>query len=256
MTFSIRETTTTSQAMVIFSMLLCIWPDRIDMPTNAVQSAKVNGPSSFYHYGCDAVDDRGWGCGYRTIQTLCSWVLFGRVVDPSEEVPSLLRIQQELVALGDKQRVFIGSHEWVGSVEASFLLDQLYGVQCRLIHVRCDEDLTEHVIPDLLHHFNNSRAPVMMGGNNDAASKCVLGVCYSENVYYILILDPHYYGPTLSIEEACSGGWLAWRSINSFDNNSFYNFCLPQSQTYGHGDSDKVRSQDNEERTLIPMQCL
>ncbi|CAF0957870.1 unnamed protein product [Adineta ricciae] len=33
----------------------------------------VRGSLTFYHYKCDGHDDRGWGCGYRTLQTLCSW---------------------------------------------------------------------------------------------------------------------------------------------------------------------------------------
>uniref|UniRef100_UPI00358E9591 ufm1-specific protease 1 n=1 Tax=Myxine glutinosa TaxID=7769 RepID=UPI00358E9591 len=234
------------------SRLLCIWPEQICVPENAVSCTKVHGPCLFYHYSCDMMDDRGWGCGYRTIQSLCSWILLGRA-DRSAKAPSLLRIQQELVELGDKQPIFIGSHEWVGTVEASMCLDQLYGVQCRLIHVRCDQDLTEKVIPDLLNHFNNSGAPVMMGGNKDAASKGILGVCQLHDAYYLLILDPHYYGPPLSIETACSGGWLTWRSMNSFDKNSFYNFCLPQSQTH---DSAKEKSHDKEERTWCPCKVL
>lgn len=34
----------------------------------------VQGSYEYWHYGCDGLDDRGWGCGYRTLQTLCSWI--------------------------------------------------------------------------------------------------------------------------------------------------------------------------------------
>ena len=29
----------------------------------------------YWHYNCDRFDDRGWGCGYRTLQTIASWII-------------------------------------------------------------------------------------------------------------------------------------------------------------------------------------
>ena len=29
----------------------------------------------YWHYVCDNFDDRGWGCGYRTLQTIASWII-------------------------------------------------------------------------------------------------------------------------------------------------------------------------------------
>ena len=40
-----------------------------------VTSEVVRGDYEYWHYGCDKVDDRGWGCGYRTLQTIASWIL-------------------------------------------------------------------------------------------------------------------------------------------------------------------------------------
>ena len=34
----------------------------------------VKGDYTYWHYGCDGFDDRGFGCGYRTLQTICSWL--------------------------------------------------------------------------------------------------------------------------------------------------------------------------------------
>ena len=34
----------------------------------------VRGDYSYWHYGCDGFDDRGFGCGYRTLETICSWL--------------------------------------------------------------------------------------------------------------------------------------------------------------------------------------
>ena len=44
--------------------------------------------------------------------------------------PMFLRreIQQVLVEIGDKDPSFIGSREWIGAIELSFVLDKLLGV--------------------------------------------------------------------------------------------------------------------------------
>ena len=34
----------------------------------------IRGSYEYWHYGCDGFDDRGFGCGYRTLQTICSWI--------------------------------------------------------------------------------------------------------------------------------------------------------------------------------------
>ena len=72
---------------------------------------------------------KGWGCGYRTLQTICSWVR--HVLKSKREVPlvpSLREIQQTLVDIGDKPSSFIGSREWIGSVEACLYMDETFGV--------------------------------------------------------------------------------------------------------------------------------
>ena len=30
----------------------------------------IRGAYDYYHYLCDQFDDRGWGCGYRTLQEM------------------------------------------------------------------------------------------------------------------------------------------------------------------------------------------
>ena len=44
-------------------------------------------------------------------------------------VPSLRKIQEILVEVGDKPQYFIGSKEWIGSFEACIVLDHLFGVR-------------------------------------------------------------------------------------------------------------------------------
>ncbi|CAN7999752.1 unnamed protein product, partial [Ixodes hexagonus] len=95
-------------------------------PAGAAGVACVKGGYAYYHYGCDGVNDRGWGCGYRTLQTLCSWVRKRRKTDLVCPVPSIAQIQEALVKMGDKPSSFLGSRDWIGSVEASMCLDHFY----------------------------------------------------------------------------------------------------------------------------------
>ena len=39
------------------------------------QISAVMGEYEYWHYLCDSFDDRGWGCGYRTLQTIASWII-------------------------------------------------------------------------------------------------------------------------------------------------------------------------------------
>ena len=43
-------------------------------------------------------------------------------------IPSIPRIQEVLVAMGDKEREFIGSKQWIGSVEVGLVIDKIYDV--------------------------------------------------------------------------------------------------------------------------------
>ena len=43
-------------------------------------------------------------------------------------IPSIPRIQEVLVAMGDKEKEFIGSKQWIGSVEVGLVIDKIYDV--------------------------------------------------------------------------------------------------------------------------------
>ncbi|XP_026884251.1 inactive Ufm1-specific protease 1 [Electrophorus electricus] len=183
----------------------------------------VSGDCLYYHYGCDGEDDRGWGCGYRTVQTMCSWLRSG-------PPPSLRAVQQLLVTIGDKPASFPGSRGWIGTCEAAMVLDQLYDVACRIVHVRSGGAELEGAARELHQHFLTHASPVMMGGDRDNSSKCVLGVCTGEQGSYLLIMDPHYYGPAPDKESLQRQGWVSWKRVQSLDQCSFYNLCLPQTK--------------------------
>ncbi|XP_036723382.1 uncharacterized protein LOC118902826 [Balaenoptera musculus] len=84
--------------------------------------ALLSGHYIYYHYGCDGVDDPGWGRVYRTLQTLCSWPE-GRPAG----VPELAAVQAALEDTGDKPPGLRGARGWIGCVEASLCLDHLGG---------------------------------------------------------------------------------------------------------------------------------
>ncbi|XP_070585944.1 ufm1-specific protease 1 [Erythrolamprus reginae] len=191
----------------------------------------VSGPYHYYHYGCDGVDDRGWGCGYRTLQMMCSWLVAAEGEEATcRPVPSLKEIQDCLVKIGDKPPSFSGSRDWIGTVEAALCLDCFYGVPGKLLHVHAGRDL-EGELETLHAHFQGGGGPVMMGGGRDHSSKGLLGVCSGAKGHCLLILDPHFYGRagSLSREEAQAKKWVSWRALGAFEEEtSFYNLCLPQ----------------------------
>lgn len=198
-----------------------------------VKCSLMKGDCLYFHYGCDGLDDRGWGCGYRTVQTMASWIHFNcsssSLQDQNKPAPSLPEIQRALVAMGDKPGFFSGSREWIGTFEASLVLDWLHDVPCKVVHVRGGgAELEQVAVQELHQHFATHGSPVMMGGDRDNSSKGVLGVCTGDEGSHVLVVDPHYFGCKLEKTELQRRGWVAWRRVSSLDQSSFYNLCLPQ----------------------------
>lgn len=205
-------------------------------PTDCGKCSLVNGDYFYFHYGCDGQDDRGWGCGYRTIQTMASWICLNMHLskDKKNRPPSIPEIQQALVSMEDKPGSFMSSREWIGTFEASLVLDFFYDVPCKLVHVRGGGAELEHVAVEALHHhFEKHGSPVMMGGDRDNSSKGIMGVYTSNEGRYLLVVDPHYFGCQLTPAELQTErcGWVSWRRISSLDQSSFYNLCMPQTGT-------------------------
>ncbi|KAK6261862.1 hypothetical protein QUC31_007678 [Theobroma cacao] len=205
----------------------------IGIPSGGVSGGSVSlvqGSYEYYHYLQDGFDDSGWGCAYRSLQTIISWFRLQHY--SSIDVPSHREIQQSLVDIGDKDPSFIGSREWIGAIELSFVLDKLLGVSCKVINVRSGSELPEKC-RELAMHFENQGTPIMIGGGVLAYS--LLGVDYNEATgdSAFLILDPHYTG-TDDPKKIVNGGWCGWKkSIDSkgksfFLHDKFYNLLLPQ----------------------------
>lgn len=199
--------------------------------SEAASCSLIEGDYLYFHYGCDGQDDRGWGCGYRTIQTMASWLCLNWTppTNQNRPPPSLPEIQHALVAMGDKPGSFLGSREWIGTFEASLVLDYFYGVPCKVVHIRGGgAELEQVAVTELHQHFEKHGSPVMMGGDRDNSSKGILGVCTGDKGSFLLVIDPHYCGCPLEKTELQSHRWVAWKKVSSLDRSSFYNLCMPQ----------------------------
>lgn len=203
----------------------------------AFNEATAKGKCLFFHYKCDQVNDIGWGCGYRTLQTLCSWVDLRRCESKLSSfdnppinipTPSIQSFQRALAIMGDKPESFVGSKEWIGCIEASMCLDYFYGVSCKIIHITDGREIKKH-LETLKEHFEKYGSPVMMGGNIDASSKGIFGVkLLPDKKFSLLVLDPHFVGTANTEAELRTSRWLDWKDSDHFLQSSFYNLCLPQ----------------------------
>ncbi|KAK6626156.1 hypothetical protein RUM43_006462 [Polyplax serrata] len=183
----------------------------------------VQGTYAYHHYMQDGMDDNGWGCAYRSLQTIFSW--FRHQGYTNMAVPFHKDIQQCLVNIGDKQRSFVGSRQWIGSTEVSFVLDTLLGVSSRIVNVSSGEEMTMKG-GELSHHFKTQGTPIMIGGG--VLAHTIIGVDYNKNTGEIkfLILDPHYTGGE-DLGVILKKGWCGWKGPDFWKKDAFYNMCLP-----------------------------
>lgn len=193
-------------------------------------TSTVQGSYDYHHYLQDGIDDSGWGCAYRSLQTIISW--FRLQLYTSIDIPTHREIQQCLVEIGDKDPSFIGSRGWIGAIELSFVLDKLLGVSCKVMNVRSGAELPEKC-RELALHFENQGTPIMIGGG--VLAYTLLGVDFNEanGDCAFLILDPHYTGSD-DIKKIVNGRWIGWKkAVDSkgkhfFLHDKFYNLLLPQ----------------------------
>lgn len=184
----------------------------------------VQGIYSYHHYTQDRIDDSGWGCAYRSLQTIISWFKWQGYTE--HPIPSHREIQQCLVNIGDKLSSFVGSCQWIGSTEVSFCLESMLGVTSRILCFSSGEELA-NVGGDLAYHFKVEGTPVMIGGG--VLAHTILGVDFNKNTgdLKFLILDPHYTGSE-DLHVIQGKGWCGWKGVNFWNKASYYNLCLPQ----------------------------
>ncbi|XP_077255806.1 UFM1 specific peptidase 2 isoform X2 [Temnothorax americanus] len=187
----------------------------------------VDGLYSYHHYMQDNFDDNGWGCAYRSLQTIVSWY---RLQGYSEvPIPSHREIQRCLIDIGDKPFAFLGSRQWIGSTEVSFVLQTLLNIDVKILRASSGEEMLA-LIPQIADHLDTQGTPIMIGGG--VLAHTILGVSYDENSGEgkFLILDPHYTG-TEHLPTIISKGWCGWKTKDFWKKDAFYNMCLPQRPT-------------------------
>ncbi len=59
-------------------------------PSDVGQKFCISGDYTYYHYCHDGTDDRGWGCAYRSLQTLISWISLQHYA--TVDMPSIYQI--------------------------------------------------------------------------------------------------------------------------------------------------------------------
>lgn len=184
----------------------------------------VCGGYMYYHYLQGKTEDKGWGCAYRSLQTIVSWYqLQGYTSHP---IPSHKVIQKCLVDIGDKPADFIGSKKWIGSTEVGFVLETLYKIQSRFICVSSGAELASRG-GELALHFETQGTPVMIGGG--VLAHTILGVDWDQDTEQtaFLVLDPHYTGSD-DLTSVLAKGGVAWKKADFWNATAFYNLCLPQ----------------------------
>jgi hypothetical protein len=186
--------------------------------------AITQGRYAYHHYMQDKFNDSGWGCAYRSLQTIVSWFRLQGYTD--KKVPTHREIQQALVDCGDKEASFVGSTKWIGSNEVSFVLNELFGITSKMMFVSAGSEMSSKG-RELISHFQTQGTPVMIGGG--VLAHTIIGVAFDDKQgdTKFLILDPHFTGEEdLSVIQ--KKGWCSWKPSSFWEKNSFYNMCLPQ----------------------------
>ncbi|CAK9033285.1 Ufm1-specific protease 2 (UfSP2), partial [Durusdinium trenchii] len=191
------------------------------------------GDVRFYHYGCDGEDDRGWGCAYRSLQTLWSWLQLNGLT--RQDPPSIREIQAKLCEMGVMEPAFsVGCSKWIGSQEVAWLVEANLGVSSRFFMLPRGTDLGEK-IDELLAHLRQHRCPVIVCAGSLALT--VLGVARTPSgPPRFLIADPHFRGRGADLAaltsakatmEAYKAIPVAWRGLEAFASAGACTVLLP-----------------------------
>ena len=201
----------------------------LQMPGGAVL---CRGPYAYFHYMQDGVDDKGWGCAYRSLQTIVSWFRLNHYTD--RPVPSHAEIQQTLVRLGDKPKSFVGSKQWIGAIELGLFLQDYLDVSYKVMTVSRGDEMDQQGRA-LARHFEDEGTPIMVGGG--VLAYTLLGVRYDESAgtCSYLILDPHYTGGDGDVGFIQKKRWVSWKVQGDaataggdlFVRDTFYNLLCP-----------------------------
>ena len=139
--------------------------------------------------------------------------------------------------MGDKEKDFIGSSQWIGAVEVAMCVTYFTNdlIDCRIINVAEGSQLLAQANV-LRSHFLTHGTPVMIGG--DVYAHTILGIEINKGVtasdletiadsagskmsdapVLFLILDPHYKGSDTNLKTIMSKGWCQWKDPRKFFN--------------------------------------
>ena len=194
----------------------------------------VQGKYDYYHYQVDGFSDNGWGCAYRSMQTVLSWFQHQMFVRNNMPMPSIKQIQQILAAVDpDKQSKprFVGSSDWIGSFEVMLVLQHFVpDLECRIQRLEQGIELetSPQIHRTLQAHFLRGGPPVMIGGSSYAHTILGIDVNIKTSEAQYLVLDPHYGATTTNMKTVVQKGWCGWKVARDFFKpDSWYNLCIP-----------------------------
>lgn len=103
----------------------------------------VKGLYEYYHYGDHNFNDQGWGCAYRSLETLLSWFRLQQKLKLLT-VPTVQEIQNiiDLIDCTSDQKLS-NSNTWIGATEVSWVVKKLTGFDCRILHIKDGKDIVE-----------------------------------------------------------------------------------------------------------------
>lgn len=225
--------------------LLRIVPSEIPRPSKNGKTFLAKGDFLYFHYCCDNYDDRGWGCAYRTLQSMCSWIAKNRhsmdvdsdqQIIGTDDIPSIDCIRKTLVDINDKPPEFLNSTDWLGALEVSklnsncwcqlrfffvksflnilfsatvftqvfYVIDTIYDISCRIQHIPSCHDIRKYS-NIIKFYFETFGGLIMMGGDLDASSKCIVGIHIVDNDAYLLVVVSIVDGyiPTVYTKNSC-----------------------------------------------------
>ena len=179
-----------------------------------------------------ALSFQGWGCAYRSLQTLCSW--FRHQGYTRRAAPTHRQIQQALVDLGDKPKSLVGSRQWIGSFEVGLCLEHFLGVTYKILYVNSGAELANKG-RELVRHFSTQGTPIMIGkhghcGNTYLASLALVSVrrhgrvnSLKVEIKFHLECKLHFPSAQLMWRQVCLAKvsesiedkyWVSWRSFD------------------------------------------
>ena len=65
--------------------------------------------------------------------------------------------------MGDKEKKFIGSREWIGAFEVSYVIQKQLGYACNIQHISSGAQVSS-LLPIFEQHFKQVGTPIMIGG--------------------------------------------------------------------------------------------